>query len=123
MFSLGACFFLLPINFVLAFSLGLTAEVDVGGKLIGLSTVSLLGPSLVAPSIAGRLYERYGFPSNLCVGVLSMVTGVGLYCCLLQLARQRSPVAYATRAITTRSDGPKSDVPDVTIVTAGQQGR
>jgi MFS family permease len=88
-FALGAIIFLLPINFLLAFSLGLTAEVDLGGRLIGLSTVSLLGPSLVAPSIAGRLYERYGFGSNLWIGVAAILIGLALYVGLLRVARRR----------------------------------
>src|SRR5258708_28765154 len=46
-FALGAFLFYLPSNFLLAYSLGLTAEVDTGGRLIGVSTASMLGAPLV----------------------------------------------------------------------------
>jgi len=88
-FALGAFLFFLPSNFLLAYSLGLTAEVDVGGRIIGLSTASMLGPSLVAPAIAGRLYERYGFASNLLMGLIGVLAGVMLYASLLLRARRR----------------------------------
>jgi len=119
-FALGACTFLLPINFVLAFSLGLTSEVDVGGNLIGLSTISLLGPSLVAPSIAGRLYERYGFLSNLYVGALAMIAGLGLYCLLLQLAHSKNLFGTQKKgAMIACSDGLKGDLAETAIATPG----
>jgi hypothetical protein len=78
MFAVGAALFFLPANFLLAYSPGLTAQVDVGGRVIGLSTASILGPSLVSPAVAGRLYERYGFGSNLLMGLVSILVGLVL---------------------------------------------
>jgi hypothetical protein len=71
----------------------LTAQVDLGGRVIGLSTASILGPSLTAPAVAGRLYERSGFGSNLLMGLISVLAGLILYAWLLGLARrsQTSP--------------------------------
>lgn len=87
MFALAAFLYYLPSNFLLAFSLGITAEVDLDGRLIGLSTASVMGPSLVCPPIAGRLYEIYGFTSNLLMGAMSVIAAVALYLILLRRAR------------------------------------
>jgi predicted MFS family arabinose efflux permease len=87
-FALGAFLFYLPSNFLLAYSLGLTAEVDTGGRLIGVSTASMLGAPLVGPPIAGRLYEAYGFASNLMMGLVSVLLGAVLYAILLQIGRR-----------------------------------
>jgi predicted MFS family arabinose efflux permease len=91
-FAFGTFLFFLPSNFLLAYSLGLTAEVDAGGRLLGLSTASMLGPSLLAPAIAGRLYEKYGFASNLLMGLISIVVGLMLFVWLLRAARLRRGV-------------------------------
>jgi MFS family permease len=108
MFGSGAFLFFLPANFLIAFSLGLTAEVDIGGRVIGLSTASLLSPSLVAPSIAGRLFERHGFASNLWMGAISVLTGLGLYAWLLFIAR-----GWAFRGAHSLSNASERDLPDV----------
>ncbi len=86
-FALGAFLFYLPSNFLLAYSLGLTAEVDTGGRLIGVSTASMLGAPLVGPPIAGRLYEAYGFSSNLMMGLVSVLLGAVFYAILLHIGR------------------------------------
>jgi predicted MFS family arabinose efflux permease len=87
-FALGAFLFYLPSNFLLAYSLGLTAEVDTGGRLIGVSTASMLGAPLIGPPIAGRLYEAYGFASNLMMGLVSVLLGAVVYAILLQMGRR-----------------------------------
>ena len=87
-FALGAFLFYLPSNFLLAYSLGLTAEVDTGGRLIGVSTASMLGAPLIGPPIAGRLYEAYGFASNLMMGLVSVLLGAVFYAILLQIGRR-----------------------------------
>jgi predicted MFS family arabinose efflux permease len=87
-FALGAFLFYLPSNFLLAYSLGLTAEVDTGGRLIGVSTASMLGAPLIGPPIAGRLYEVYGFSSNLMMGLVSVLLGAVFYAILLQIRRR-----------------------------------
>lgn len=99
-FALGACVFYLPSNFLLAYSLGLTAEVDTGGRLIGLSTASMLGAPLVGPPVAGRLYELYGFSSNLYMGLVSVLLGAVLYAILLKIGSATAESRAVRRSLS-----------------------
>jgi hypothetical protein len=88
-FALGACLSFLPANFLLAYSLGLTSELDTSGRLIAVSSASLLGPPLVLPPIAGRLYTSFGFGSNLVLGVVVVCVGAAIYLVLCYDGRQQ----------------------------------
>ena len=91
-FALAASIFILPINFLITYSLGLTAEADTKGRFIGLSTASVSASALVTPVIAGRMYEKYGYQSSLWIGALSLILGLTLYGTMLQVARGRGLV-------------------------------
>ena len=88
-FALGACLSFLPSNFLLAYSLGLTSELDGSGRLIAASSAALLGPPLVLPPIAGRLYTSFGFSSNLVLGAVALCIGAAIYLVLCYDSRQR----------------------------------
>jgi hypothetical protein len=47
-----------------------------------------LGAPLIGPPIAGRLYEAYGFASNLMMGLVSVLLGAVFYAILLQIGRR-----------------------------------
>lgn len=79
-YAIGACLLLFSVNFALAYTFGLTAEVDEQGKFIVLSAASLSIGATIGPTIAGRLVEAQGF--NM---VLLFSAGCSLVALLLYL--------------------------------------
>lgn len=60
-YTVGTGLFLFSVNFTLAYTFGLTAEVDIKGGLVMLSAACLSIGAIIGPSIAGRLVEIGGF--------------------------------------------------------------
>ena len=60
-YAIGSCAFLFTVNFALAYTFGLTAEVDAGGRFVVLSAAALSVGGIVGPGIGGRLAEGSGF--------------------------------------------------------------
>src|SRR5690606_21772149 len=60
-YAAGACLFLFSVNFMLAYSFGLTAEVDLQGKLVVLSAAGLSLGAIIGPAVSGRLIEAQGY--------------------------------------------------------------
>ncbi|MCF7982457.1 MAG: MFS transporter, partial [Pseudomonadales bacterium] len=54
-YAVGASLFLFSVNFTLAYTFGLTAEVDVGGRLVVLSAAGLSIGAIIGPAAAGPL--------------------------------------------------------------------
>ena len=88
-FALGACLSFLSPNFLLAYSLGLTSELDRSGRMMAASSAAMLGPPLVLPPIAGRLYTSFGFSSNLVLGAIALGVGAAIYLVLCCDGRQK----------------------------------
>jgi MFS family permease len=104
-FALGACLSFLSPNFLLAYSLGLTSELDRSGRLIAASNAALLGAPLVLPPIAGRLYTAFGFSSNLVLGAVALCIGAALYLMLCYDSRQKLGAAmFKPRESNTSQD-------------------
>lgn len=69
-YALGACAFLFTVNFGLACTFGLTAEVDARGHFVTLSAAALSIGAVIGPAIGGRLVERAGFGGVLALSAL-----------------------------------------------------
>lgn len=78
-YAVGACLLLFSVNFALAYTFGLTAEVDVKGKLIALSAASLSIGATIGPTIAGRLVETQGFSMVLLFSASCSLVALLLY--------------------------------------------
>lgn len=94
-YAAGACLFLFSVNFTLAYTFGITAQVDAQGKLVVLSAASLSIGAIVGPAIAGRLVEAAGYNYMLGFSALCSVGALGLYALLDRLQRKTSPASYA----------------------------
>ena len=92
-YALGSCAFLFTINFTLAYTFGLTAEVDARGKFVVLSAAALSVGGIVGPGIGGRLAEYSGFGSLLLFSAICMLAS--LLCYWLVDRRLRARTAQA----------------------------
>ena len=89
-YAFGSCAFLFTVNFVLAYTFGLTAEVDARGKFVVLSAGALSVGGIVGPAIGGRLAEYSGFSS-----LFAFSAGCTLACFLCFWAVNRQlPTTY-----------------------------
>lgn len=86
-YAVGACLFLFSVNFTLAYTFGLTAEVDGGGKLVVLSAAGLSGGAVIGPAVSGRLAESGGYTAMLSFSALCTLAAVLLYFLVMQRAR------------------------------------
>lgn len=81
-YAIGACLFLFTVNFTLAYTFGLTAEVDSGGKLVVLSAAGLSVGAIIGPAVAGRLVEFGGYDLMLlfsaACSLLALLTYLGV---------------------------------------------
>jgi predicted MFS family arabinose efflux permease len=73
-YALGACAFLFTVNFALAYTFGLTAEVDIRGRFVVLSAAALSVGGIIGPGIGGRLLEFSGFGALLAFSAVCMLT-------------------------------------------------
>lgn len=60
-YAFGSCAFLFTVNFALAYTFGLTADVDTGGGFVVLSAAALSVGAIIGPGVGGRLVESGGF--------------------------------------------------------------
>ena len=72
-YAFGSFAFLFTVNFALAYTFGLTAEVDNRGRFVVLSAAALSVGGIVGPGIGGRLAEYSGFGSLLLFSAGSMI--------------------------------------------------
>lgn len=86
-FGIGSISFLITLNFALAFVFGLTASVDVSGRLIVLSAAALSSGAVVGPALAGRLIEARGYETMLAFVALSGLLCLGLHILLVHLSK------------------------------------
>lgn len=91
-YALGASLFLFSVNFTLAYTFGLTAQVDVSGKLVVLSAACLSLGAIVGPAIAGRLVEFRGYDFMLGFSAACSLGALSLYLLLVRL--QRATIAF-----------------------------
>ncbi len=74
-YAIGSCLFMFSLNFALAYTFGLTAEVDNTGKLVVLSAAVVSLGAIVGPFVSGRLIESSGYNGMLMFsGACSLVT-------------------------------------------------
>jgi len=78
-YAVGACLFLFSVNFALAYTFGLTAEVDESGKLVVLSAAVLSLGAIIGPLFSGRIVENYGYNSMLIFSALSVGISLAVY--------------------------------------------
>lgn len=78
-YAFGACAFLFTVNFALAYTFGLTAEVDAKGRIVVLSAAALSVGAIIGPGIGGRLAESAGFGSLLLFSAACTLASLGFY--------------------------------------------
>lgn len=90
-YAAGSCLFLFSVNFALAYTFGLTAQVDDSGRLVALSAACLSIGAIVGPSTAGRAIASSGYASVLMFSASCSVASLVLYVALVKLRRARTP--------------------------------
>jgi MFS family permease len=88
MFYLGVCLFLLPANYLIAYTLGLTGHVDRKGHMTGFGTVSIFAAPIFAAMIAGRIHEGSGYIATVYIGAASLVLAACIHIALAMSVRQ-----------------------------------
>jgi MFS family permease len=89
MFYLGVALFLLPANYLIAYTLGLTGNVDSKGHMTGFGTVSIFAAPIFAATIAGRMHEGSGYASTAWIGASSLVLAACIHIGLAMSVRHR----------------------------------
>lgn len=92
MFYLGVCLFLLPANYLVAYTLGLTGQVDASGHMTGFGTVSIFAAPIFAATIAGRIHESQGYVSTAWIGAAGLVFAACVHAGLAMSVRRRASV-------------------------------
>ncbi|MCC6945719.1 MAG: MFS transporter [Thermomicrobiales bacterium] len=92
-YAVGACLFLFSVNFTLAYTFGLTAQVDDRGRLVALSAACLSIGAIVGPAIAGRLITASGYGAMLSSSAVCSVASLLVYLTLIHLQRTHAPSA------------------------------
>lgn len=90
-YAAGSCLFLFSVNFALAYTFGLTAQVDESGRLVALSAACLSVGAIVGPAIAGRVIASTGYAAVLTFSAACSVASLLLYVALIRLRRGRGP--------------------------------
>ena len=88
-YAVGASLFLFSVNFTLAYTFGLTAEVDVGGRLVVLSAAGLSIGAIIGPAAAGRLLEAGGYGMMLIFSASCSFIALLIYLFVSNLNQQR----------------------------------
>lgn len=87
-YSPGANLFLFSVNFALAYTFGLTSQVDQkSGRLVVLSAAVLSTGGVVGPFISGRLVEVIGYDAMLAFSASSSLVSLAVYIGVIHLYR------------------------------------
>ena len=78
-FAFGIFLFTFCVNYGLAYFFGLSAEIDVSGRLVVLCTTTLSVGGIVGPAVGGRLMEISGFESVLTFSAICSCLAVFIY--------------------------------------------
>jgi len=78
-YALGCCLFLFSVNFTLAYTFGMTAEVNRGGRMVVLSSAVLSIGAVIGPATAGRLIESNGYSAMLVFSAGCSVIALVMY--------------------------------------------
>ena len=114
-YAFGACAFLFTVNFALAYTFGLTAEVDQHGGFVVLSAAALSTGAIVGPAIGGRIVEAGGFGGLLAFSAACSLVSLAAY--VLVVARMQESLSSARQFPgvvdegRTRSPAPADDGP------------
>jgi MFS family permease len=84
-YAIGACLFLFSVNFTLAYTFGLTAQVDETGELVVLSAAVLSIGAIIGPFFSGRIVESMGFEGMLIFSATCVVIALFIYVIVIHL--------------------------------------
>jgi energy-converting hydrogenase Eha subunit A len=86
----GVILFLLPANFLIAYSLGLTGQTDVKGHMTGFGTFSIFSAPVFASMVTGRIYEHYGYIASAWLGAVALVLATVIQAWLAAVVKKQS---------------------------------
>jgi len=86
-FAIGAILFTLCVNYALAYFFGLSAEVDLSGRFVVLSAMTLSLGGVVGPAVAGRLMESHGFEIVLIFTAICSILSLAVYMTVVRASR------------------------------------
>jgi MFS family permease len=84
-FAVGAILFTSCVNYGLAYFFGLSAEVDLSGRFVVLSAITLSLGGVIGPALGGRLMEGLGFESVLIFSASCSVLSLAIYMTVVRL--------------------------------------
>ena len=97
-YAIGTSLFLFSVNFALAYTFGLTAEVDSSGVMIVLSAAILSIGSIIGPATAGRLVESMGYDAMLLFSAGCAIASLLLYLFVYRIHCRASPRSLRVEA-------------------------
>ena len=86
-FALGVALFTFCVNYGLAYFFGLSAEVDLSGRFVVLSSTTLSLGGVFGPALGGRIMEAQGFETVLAFSAICATLSLVIYMIVVRLTR------------------------------------
>jgi MFS family permease len=87
-FTLGVLLFTFCVNYGLAYFFGLSAEIDISGRLVVLCATTLSVGGIVGPALGGRLMEANGFEYVLLFSAICSCLAVLIYVAVVESTKR-----------------------------------